>query len=176
MDIQGKASYGTNRKKSFPPVISSTCRVLILGSLPGEESLRQSQYYAFPRNCFWKIMSELFGFDCDRPYEKRLDCLLKGGVALWDVVQSGVRKGSLDQHISAVVSNDIPALLRKYSGIRRICCNGGASYRFLKRSFPSLWKKPISILQLPSTSPAAARFSYAEKRDVWCKAIREVME
>ena len=88
------------KKCSFPPSVTPDCSVLVLGSLPGDESLRQAQYYAHPRNAFWKIMGSLLGFDPSLPYGERLSLLNRGGVGLWDVVASGVRPGSLDQHIS----------------------------------------------------------------------------
>lgn len=163
---------GQGRKRSFAPVAHLRCRVLVLGSLPGDESLRQAQYYAHPRNAFWPLMGELCGFEAALPYRQRLACLLQAGVALWDVVGSGIRKGSLDQHIRAEQPNGIPTLLDKLPALRLIACNGGASYKYLKRYFPFLWEQPqLGIRQLPSTSPAAARFSYAQKLAAWRQAI-----
>ena len=95
------------KKCSFPPSVTPECSVLVLGSLPGDESLRQAQYYAHPRNAFWKIMGTLLDFDPSLPYGGRLSLLNRGGVGLWDVVASGVRPGSLDQHISQEQPNDI---------------------------------------------------------------------
>lgn len=171
MDI-GEVQKFQKRKSSFPPVYCSSCRVLALGSLPGEESLRQAQYYAHPRNAFWPIMAELCGFDAALPYEDRLACLLKSGIALWDIVASGVRSGSLDQHIRDESPNDIQALLKQLPQLQLICCNGGASYRYLKRYFPYLWNiRELSVRQLPSTSPAAARYTYAQKLSAWREAF-----
>jgi len=146
--------------------------VLVLGSLPGDESLRQAQYYAHPRNAFWPVMGELCGFNAALPYRQRLACLLQSGIALWDVVGSGIREGSLDQHIRAEQPNGIPALLGKLPALRLIACNGGASYKYLKRYFPFLWESPqLCIRQLPSTSPAAARLCYAQKLAAWRQAL-----
>ncbi len=105
------------KKCSFPPSVTPECSVLVLGSLPGDESLRQAQYYAHPRNAFWKIMGTLLDFDPSLPYGERLSLLNLGGVGLWDVVASGVRPGSLDQHISQEQPNDIAALLECFPGI-----------------------------------------------------------
>lgn len=167
-----RVQSATGRKSSFPPVVRQTCRVLVLGSLPGEESLRQAQYYAHPRNAFWPLMAELCGFELSLPYGERLSCLLKAGIALWDVVGSGRRQGSLDQNIQDETPNDIEALLEGLPELELICCNGGASFRYLRRYFPELWQRAsLSIRQLPSTSPAAAKWSYRQKLAAWRQAL-----
>lgn len=154
------------KKCSFPPSVTPDCSVLVLGSLPGDESLRQAQYYAHPRNAFWKIMGSLLGFDPSLPYGERLSLLNRGGVGLWDVVASGVRPGSLEQ------PNDIAALLDSFPGIGVVCCNGTASHKYLKRYFPELFlRETLSVIQMPSTSPAAARLTYEQK----FRAYEEIM-
>ena len=112
-------------KHSFAPVARPDARFLILGSLPGEESLRQVQYYAHKRNAFWRIMGELWNFDPALPYAERLEALMIHRIALWDVAGSGFRPGSLDSNLKLERPNDIPALLARCPGIRRIGCNGG---------------------------------------------------
>ena len=160
------------KKCSFPPSVTPDCSVLVLGSLPGDESLRQAQYYAHPRNAFWKIMGSLLGFDPSLPYGERLSLLNRGGVGLWDVVASGVRPGSLYQHISQERPNDIAALLDRFPGIGVVCCNGTASHKYLKRYFPELFlRETLSVIQMPSTSPAAARLTYEQK----FRAYEEIM-
>ena len=129
----------------------------------GEESLRRQEYYAFPRNAFWRIMGELFGFSRDLPYAERLSRLGENGVALWDVLASCRREGSLDTKISDPVPNDIAGLLERNPGITHIFCNGSASFLFLKRYHGELFRRGISIVRLPSTSPAAAALPYREK-------------
>ncbi len=150
-------------KNSFAPVAVPGATVLLLGSLPGDESLRQQQYYAHPRNAFWSILGEIYHFDPALPYLERLEYLTRNGVALWDVLASGSRPGSLDGNIRNPVPNAIPALLKRIPTIRRIGCNGGAAYTFLKRSFPTLFASDIAVFRLPSTSPAAAAITRAEK-------------
>ena len=156
------------KKRSFPPVAGERPGVLILGSLPGEESLRQQQYYAHPRNAFWPIMGELFGFDPALPYPERLERLTAAGVALWDTIGAGRREGSLDGNIRDAESNPVAALLEKFPSIGLICCNGGKSFEELKRSAPELFDRPaLRIERLPSTSPAAAMYRYADKLAAW---------
>ncbi len=154
-------------KKSFAPVAHVSSRVLILGSLPGDESLRQGRYYAYGRNAFWPLMGRLLGFDSALPYEDRLAALEAGGVALWDVISCGTRRGSLDSEIREERPNDIPGLLERCPGIRAICCNGTAAFRFLKRFFPVLFEGGLPVYQMPSTSPAAARLTFEQKYRVY---------
>ena len=154
----------TPRKYSFAPVVAEGCKALVLGSLPGDESVRQGQYYAHPRNAFWRIMARLCGFSAELPYEERLARLNAAGIALWDVVSSGVRPGSLDADIRDEQPNNIAALLSEQPELRTICCNGGAAYRYLKRYFPALCRDAaVQVFPLPSTSPAAARLRFDDK-------------
>lgn len=155
-----------SRARSFDFSADRNARVLILGSMPGEESLRRQEYYAFKHNAFWRIMGELFGFSPELPYPERLAALRMHGVALWDVLAECSRSGSLDTAIRSPRPNDIPGLVGRLPRLERILCNGGASRKYLKRFFPEL-----DALQLPSTSPAAARLSYAEKLALWRAAL-----
>lgn len=152
--------------RSFAYSADENARILVLGSMPGAESLRQQQYYAFKHNAFWRIMGEVYGFSPELPYPERLAELRRHGVALWDVLAACERPGSLDSDIRAARPNDIPALVNKLPKLERILCNGGASRSYLRRFFPDL-----DARQLPSTSPAAARWSYAEKLAAWRAAL-----
>ena len=154
------------KQKSFAYSADENARVLVLGSMPGAESLRQHQYYAFKHNAFWRIMGEVYGFSPELPYLERLARLRDNGVALWDVLAECVRPGSLDSDIRAARPNDIPWLVKRLPHLEKILCNGGASRSYLRRFFPEL-----DARQLPSTSPAAARFSYAEKLAAWRAAL-----
>ena len=149
---------------SFPPVWRKDAEILILGSMPGTESLRMRQYYAFRHNAFWKIMGDLFQFDNLLPYPERLNLLRQNHVALWDVLQACEREGSLDSNIQNAEPNDIPWLLAQCPGLRWIYCNGSAAACHFRRFFPTL--APMMV-QLPSTSPAAARLKYGQKLAAW---------
>ena len=118
-------------------------------------------------------MGELFGFDHLLPYGERLAELRRNRVALWDVVGSGVRPGSLDAAIREHRPNDIPGLLARCPGIRVIGCNGSTSHKLLKRHYPELFGRGgLTILALPSTSPAAARLRYEEKLAAFREMLR----
>lgn len=162
-------------KYSFGPAAAPGVRVLILGSMPGEESLRQQQYYAYRYNAFWPIMGELLHFDPALPYPERVRRLNQAGVALWDTLAACRRAGSLDGDIRDARPNDIPQLLRDYPTIRAIGCNGGASHHYLLRSFPEL-VQTVEIVQLPSTSPAAARLSREEKREIFAEFLKRHLD
>jgi TDG/mug DNA glycosylase family protein len=165
------------RVQSFPAVIGAGTRTLILGSMPGVASLQAQQYYAHPRNQFWRIMGEICGAGPELPYPQRLQALLEHGLGLWDVLQSCVRGGSLDaaiEHDSAI-ANDLLPLLQSGS-VRRLCCNGGTAYAALQRHFgkPLASAFPqIDIRCLPSTSPANASWSYPRKLAAWTEALRD---
>lgn len=158
----------------LPPLVQPGVKLLILGSMPGQASLRQQCYYGHPRNQFWLLMQALFGVDAALPYTARCQALLQAGVALWDVIAQCQRSGSLD---SAIVSdsvrfNDIAALCRQYPTIQQIWLNGGKaaqSFRQYQRWLAgSDWPgAAIQIRTLPSTSPAHASVSFADKLALW---------
>jgi len=109
----------TMRVHSFDPISDAASRVLILGSMPGKASLRAGQYYAHPQNAFWKILGALFDFEPGASYDRRIASLHEHGIALWDVMQSCVRKTSLDSDIeaSSIVSNPFAGFLRNHPEI-----------------------------------------------------------
>jgi hypoxanthine-DNA glycosylase len=160
--------------RSFPPVVSAGCRVLILGSMPGEASLRAGQYYAHPRNAFWPIMGRLCGAGPDLAYPQRLERLLAAGIGLWDVLQSCVRAGSLDSAIRDEVANDLPALFAAYPRIDRVFFNGAkAEAAFCRLAGTLLPAERPAMVRLPSTSPAHASLGLEAKCRAW-RVIRPV--
>jgi len=164
------------RVHSFPPVVGAHTRILILGTMPGVASLTAQQYYAHPRNHFWKIIGEICGVGAGLTYERRLQALLREGLGLWDVLHSCVRGGSLDaaiEHRSAVANDLWPLLLRSH-GLVRLCCNGSTAELALRRHFGERLRREfphIEICRLPSTSPANASCSYPRKLAAWSKAL-----
>ncbi len=160
----------------FAPVADSRARLLILGSMPGVRSLTAGQYYAGPRNRFWSLMGEFLGFDPAMPYGRRLSELTGAGIALWDVLQSCEREGSLDASIveSTEVPNDFAAFLEKHSHIRAIAFNGQrAAKSFEKRvALSATLRDRLSLLRLPSTSAANARYSHTVLAEEWGALLR----
>jgi hypoxanthine-DNA glycosylase len=146
--------------QSFPPIVDSGSKMLILGSMPGVASLRAHQYYWNPRNYMWRILYGLFGdgLEPDEEYENRISFAIRSGIALWDVIASCEREGSLDSNIKLAVPNDIPGLLERYPNIAVLVCNGTKSYSELNKHFgkhPELLKR--KIVRMPSTSPIPTR-------------------
>ena len=163
------------RIKSFPPIENPEATVLILGSMPGRESLRARQYYAHPRNAFWPIMGELTGAVPDLPYEERIEKLKATGIALWDVLASCTRHSSMDADIDpdSIRANDFAAFFRKHPHITHVYFNGAMAERsFHKYVQLSLNDRALHYQRLPSTSPAHATFSYRQKLQAW-KAVRQ---
>jgi TDG/mug DNA glycosylase family protein len=156
---------------SFPPIASRTARVLILGTMPGKVSLREGRYYAHPQNAFWRIMGGILGFDPASPYGARVAAVRSAEIAIWDVLKSCMRPGSLDSaiEVSSLVPNDFASFLPEHPDIRRICFNGAAAQAlFLRHVRPRLAASPhLEYLRLPSTSPANASVSLPEKLRAW---------
>lgn len=164
----------------FPYVARPDAHILILGSMPGVASLAAAQYYAHPRNAFWPLMGTMLGFDAACPYTERLQALQTAGIALWDVVHRCHRPGSLDADIRSdtVEANDFPAFFRQHAHIRAVFFNGQTAATLYRRHvLPTLdasWRE-IPQHTLPSTSPAHAGRSRAEKLAAW-RHILDMLE
>ena len=158
--------------EGFPPIAASDARILILGSLPGQRSIAEQQYYAHPQNVFWRIMEELFGINGG--YVDRCEQLVKKRIALWDVLQSSLRPGSMDANIrlDSARANDFETFLIAHSDIRLIAFNGRkAEALFGKFSDVIAAGESIPRASLPSTSPAYAALPFSGKLARWRQAI-----
>lgn len=163
---------------SFPPLVPKHARVLIVGSMPGRASLVAGRYYAHPRNAFWPILGALLGFAADAPYERRCQALAGAGIALWDVLASCEREGSLDGAISRArrTANDFEAVFASQPGLGTVLCNGGTSHDlFVRHVVPTLPRRP-DVVRLPSTSPAHASRSQAAKQAAWASALLPLLD
>jgi hypoxanthine-DNA glycosylase len=172
--LDGAAQGAAPLKRSFPPIVDKEARVLVLGTLPGEESLRRQQYYAHPRNLFWPILYALFGGPPPpADYLARLDFARLSRVALWDVCMTGEREASADATIRRETPNALPRLLDTYPRIGAVAFNGSGARRLHDRHFP---RRPgLAYLHLPSTSPAYASLDFAAKLALW-RALRAAVD
>ena len=156
--------------KSFPEAISSGAEILILGSMPGRSSLITKEYYNHSRNIFWRIMSDIIGFDNHKKaYSDKIEILKNRKIALWVVCQSCERRDSLDSNIKKEEPNDIPGLISRHPTIRKIIFNGKKAEKIYDKYFNR--NSEIKYLYLPSTSPANTTMKLREKVLKWRDSI-----
>ncbi|WP_029121311.1 MULTISPECIES: DNA-deoxyinosine glycosylase [unclassified Mycobacterium] len=150
-------------RTGLPAIVGANPRVLILGSFPSEKSLDTGEYYANTRNQFWRLLGSLLGFDAELPYAERVDAVTDAGVALWDVVHSCRRVGSLDANIDrkTLVINDFTAFLAEHPTIERGFVNGLTAYTLFQRAGIAL-----PAARLPSSS-GALTMSFTDKLAAW---------
>lgn len=153
------------RKSAFAPVVDANTRLLILGSLPGDASLKAGQYYGHPQNAFWRLVGSVVGRDLAAlPYSERLEALEAAGVGLWDVIATAHRPGSLDGAIREAEAADLRGLIADLPDLKAVAFNGATAARIGRRS---LGEAPgLSLIGLPSSSPAYTR-PFAEKAAAW---------
>jgi TDG/mug DNA glycosylase family protein len=162
-----------SRLQGLPPVVGPDTRLLILGSFPGVASLKAQQYYGHPQNHFWKIWQALWPDDpLPQPehYGARCTWVLDHGLGIWDVYASCEREGSLDSAIRNPVVNDFATLRSRCPQLRLIAHNGGESFRHAKAVRAALGMEHFPLVQLPSTSPANASWSFERKLTAWREA------
>lgn len=162
---------------SFAPISDAAAKILILGSMPGKASLKAKEYYAHPRNAFWRIMEHIFGIDPGLPYLERCSRLADNHVAVWDALKTCTRSGSLDSDIieSSIVPNDFQWFYSTHTQVDAVYFNGAkAAHVYLKHVLPELPETMASMpaVRLPSTSPAHASLSLAGKLERWTVLLR----
>ncbi len=163
-----------DRIHSFPPIVDSACRVLVLGTMPGIASLQRVQYYGHERNLFWPIVFSLFGRECPADYAVRTAFLLEQHIALWDVLHSCVRRTSADSDIRNAEANPIPELLEAHPTIEAVFCNGQGAAGLYRRHIAGRLNKALPMTVLPSTSPAYA--IPAERKLAGWQPLRHYLE
>lgn len=152
--------------KSFKPIVFENSQILILGTMPGKESLMTGEYYASSSNSFWKIIETIYNNGNKfTNYKDKISCLKNNGISLWDVYGQCDRDGSLDSSISNEVLNDIDAFLSEHSSIKRIVFNG--------KKAASAYLPKIEYSVLCSTSNSNSRLSFAAKVEEWRKCLKE---
>ena len=163
--------------RSFPPLSTPDARILILGSMPGLASLAANEYYAHPRNAFWPLMGELLGFPPQLAYPARAAALCRARVAVWDVLYSCHRQGSLDSAIEddTLVANDLAGFLAGHPAVRHVFFNGAKAESCFRRHIKlALPQREIAFTRLPSTSPAHAGRSFEQKLQDW-RAVADAL-
>lgn len=163
------SDYPLSPVSCFPPIADRHARVLILGSMPGKESLRAQQYYAHPRNAFWKIMGDLFGATPELAYADRTRILKAAGIAVWDVLATCTRSSSLDADIdpATMEMNDFADFYRRHPHLNRVFFNGAMAEKFYFKHIGSNLSANLQYQRLPSTSPAHAGMPYEQKLYYW---------
>lgn len=157
----------------LPPVIDHSTRVIVLGSFPGGVSLSTRQYYAHPRNQFWKLLSAVLNDPLDSlPYEERLSRLLHHRIGLWDVIAGCNRVGSLDSAIRNAQANDFSFLRAQCPNLFRACFNGKTA----GEQAPLFSQAGFETLILPSSSPAHMQMTFAQKLAVWRGIIHGISD
>jgi hypoxanthine-DNA glycosylase len=159
---------------SFPSISDSRSEVLVLGTMPGEMSLRLNQYYRNKGNHFWRIMVDLHRVEFSADYEQRRKLLLDNRIALWDVLKACVREGSADSAILEEKANDFLDFFSTHKAIRAVAFNGKNAASFFERHVGEIMKVPRIIL--PSTSPANGWSSYQEKLEQWRSVLTTGIE
>ncbi|GAB1595916.1 DNA-deoxyinosine glycosylase [Lysobacter claricitrinus] len=158
----------------LPPIENPNARALVLGSMPGGASLQAGRYYAHSQNLFWPFMDELIGASPALPYERRLERLRTAGVALWDVIATCERIGSLDSAIRGAVANDFAAFFASHPGLRAVLFNGATAEATFLRQVPDVVvPTAIRLVRLPSTSPANRSIPTARKLEAWRDALAD---
>ncbi|QSN62068.1 DNA-deoxyinosine glycosylase [Caballeronia sp. M1242] len=148
----------------FAPVGDAHTHTLILGSFPGVASLAVTQYYAHPRNQFWRLVGAVIGEPLhELAYEERLARVMKHGIGLWDVLAACEREGSLDSAIRNASPNDFAVFRERFPTLRKVCFNGKTSGKFA----PVIAAAGYATLVLPSSSPANAILSFDQKLRIW---------
>lgn len=154
------------RKSAFPPSVDAQTRLLILGSLPGDASIRQGEYYAHRGNAFWSLLGDVLGEDLrGQPYAMRLKRLKARGVGLWDVIESADREGSLDSAIRGAELRDLAAFIARLPALEAVAFNGKTAALHGRRQIGA--RDGLTLIDLPSSSGAFASLSRAAKRDAW---------
>ncbi|MEA3003357.1 MAG: hypothetical protein QOH81_2145 [Sphingomonadales bacterium] len=172
MPGHAQASATDEIKRSFPPVVDARSRVLVLGSLPGEQSLARRQYYGNPRNQFWRLIGAVVETDLVAlDYEARLRALLAAGVGLWDTVGAATRRGSLDGNIRGRQANRLADLVAALPALRAVGFNGGTSAALGMKQLAGA--PSPALVPLPSSSPAHT-LPFEAKLGAWLR-LREFL-
>lgn len=160
------------RKIAFDPIVNKDCKVLILGTMPSEESLRKQERYGHKSNQFWRIIFTLFGEELPDSYKEKSDFLIKKNIAIWDVLESCEGKGSLDSSIKNEKPNNFKKFFKEYPQIEYVFFTSKKAEEFYKKYVGLDTKK--KFITLPSPSSANARMTLDQKIEKW-KILAEIV-
>lgn len=156
-------------KQSFSPISNEETEILILGTMPGDESLRKKEYYGHPNNRFWRVIAAIYGEETPILYGDKIALLLRNKIGLWDVIQQANRIGSLDTAIENEQPNDIAAFISHHKNLRLVAFNGKKAAHIFQKYFQE--QEGIMYIVLPSTSPANAKSSLVDLQQVWSQIL-----
>lgn len=164
-----ETSENNSHKKSFEPIYNSNTKILILGTLPGDRSIKDNQYYSHPGNKFWKVIAKITNNPEPFEYSEKKKLLLKENIGIWDVANKGKRKGSLDNNITEIIPNEIDKFITSNPNIKVIAFNGKKAENLYDKYF---YRNPkIKYISLPSTSPANTHFNLDNLVSIWKKIL-----
>lgn len=159
------------RKAAFPPSVDANTRLLILGSLPGDASIRQGEYYAHRGNAFWLLMSDVLAENLRAlPYAARLKRLCLRQVGLWDVIESAERPGSLDGAIRQAELRDLASFVARLPALEAVAFNGKTAALHGRKQMKG--RSDLMLIDLPSSSGAHASMPRDKKIETW-RALRQ---
>lgn len=164
------------RLSGFQPRVDAHCRAVVLGSFPGVASLQVGEYYAHPRNLFWSLISSAINTELTAlPFAARYEALLANGIGLWDVIETCERQGSLDQAIKAEQAAQLDVLPQLAPQLEFLLLNGRKAQVGARRALSSANLDRLTLIDLPSTSPANASINKADKQQLWGAALEQVI-
>jgi TDG/mug DNA glycosylase family protein len=156
---------------AFPPILEGSPEIMILGTMPGGKSLELGQYYSHPQNQFWRLMGDIYGAARELPYAERIKTLTDNRVAVWDVLKTCVRAGSMDANIKNPIANNFNIFFSGYPSIKVVVFDSGTAANFYKRLVAPTATFRMEYRRVPSPSPAHARLRYEEKLTLWKRAL-----
>ncbi|MCM1512974.1 MAG: DNA-deoxyinosine glycosylase [Oxalobacter formigenes] len=152
------------------PVLSPDIHTLILCHYPDKRSCEKGEYHADEQDCFWNIMSALFGKTLQgKSYTKRLQKLLQHSIGLWDVITACNSAGCLDTVLTENMPNRFDFLQQHCPHIGKICLNGKTAGKYA----PLFEKAGYTVFALPSTSLTYSLSSFEEKLEIWRQTMQK---
>jgi hypoxanthine-DNA glycosylase len=172
VSANGSLENKSYEKEALPPIADTDTEILILGTLPSDNSLVNQQYYNNPRNQFWKIIFSIFndGLVIEN-YDNRIGLLKRHKIGLWDVLKSCDREGSSDAAIKNPIANDFKTFFDKHTKIKTLIFNGKDSFSFYRQFINFNFEK--SLVQLNSTSSLNTHQKIDQKTEEWDRHLRK---